>query len=176
MANFRNKQWFKNMTDEKKEELCKKLGCSLQGLKKAGFQDEDGKIKIDLLRLEMEFPSEEWQIHLDVIESKEFWKVYNHMVSLDEDDIEETLKSLEEMYCLWEDGLKFLKADTKKLITIVWVKQCKLSIIHNIEELELYLEDGDSVEKKESMMTISRKIFLHLSTLFESDLNNVKRK
>jgi len=176
MANFRNKQWFKNMTDEKKEELCNKLGCSLQGLKKAGFLDEDGKVKIDLLRLEMEFPSEEWQVHLDVVESKSFWDVYNRMASLEEDNIEETLKCLEEMYCIWNGNVKFLKADTKKLINVVWVKQCKLSISHNIEELELYIKDEDSVEKKEHMMVISRKIYLHLRTLFESDLKNVKSK
>lgn len=176
MANFRNKQWFKNMSNEKKEDLCKKLGCTLQGLKKAGFLDEDGKVKIDLLRLEMEFPSEEWQQHLDVIESDDFWKIYKHMESLDEDNIDETVKDLEEMYCLWNDNVKFLKADTKKMITVVWVKQCKLSIVHNIEELELYLHDEDSVEKKEQMMVISRKVYLHLSTLFESDLKNVKNK
>ena len=50
--NFRNKQWFKNMPQERKDEICKKFDINENTLRKCGRETEVGRIVIDLLRVD----------------------------------------------------------------------------------------------------------------------------
>ena len=44
--NFRNKQWFKKMSQECKDEICKKFDIDEKTLRKCGRETEDGHIVI----------------------------------------------------------------------------------------------------------------------------------
>ena len=170
MADFRNKQWFKALTDEEKASLCEKYGCTLQGLKKAGHV-EDGRLKVDLLRLEMPMP-EDWKKHLETVETKDFKDALSALSNTD--DVEETLKILEAMYQCWFPGTKFLKPDVKKSIVALWINQCKLFVGKAIERLEATRKGEDSQEKTDIMIVEARKAFLQLNLLFNSELCNIK--
>ena len=50
--NFRNKQWFKNLSQERKDSICKKFDIDENTLKKAGRETSDGRIVIDLVRID----------------------------------------------------------------------------------------------------------------------------
>lgn len=50
--NFRNKQWFKNLSQERKDSICKKFDIDEKTLKKAGRETGDGRIVVDLLRID----------------------------------------------------------------------------------------------------------------------------
>ena len=173
MANFRNKQWFKNMSDEEKQRLCKEFNTTLQGLKRAGYVGEDGHLKIDLLRIEVPFPSEEWKHHLENVDSEEFKKLHKELMGLENDHLEEILEVLEEMYSIWNPGVKFYKPDLKKSNINLWITQTKLFINNNIIALEEERSAEDS--DRDQMICIARKAYLHLSCLFESELNNIKK-
>ena len=41
--NFRNKQWFKNLSQDRKDEICKKFDIDEKTLKKAGRETSDGQ-------------------------------------------------------------------------------------------------------------------------------------
>lgn len=173
MSDFRSKQWFKALTEEEKKNLCERYGCTLQGLKKAGHV-EDGRLKIDLLRLEMPMP-EEWSKYLEVVESSEFVTLYENMSSMVNATTEQTLKCLESLYQCWEPSVKFLKPDLKKSNVNLWINQCKLFVTKAIERLEATKSDEDSQDKTEFMIVEARKVFLHLNALFNSELNNIKK-
>jgi len=169
MSDFRNKQWFKNLSDKEKKSLCKRYGCTEQGLKRAGHI-EDGKLKIDLLRLEMEFPSE-WMQHLEIVESEEFKSLLSKLNS--KEDTYDILLCLEEMYNLWGEN-KYLKPDLKKGNIVLWINSCKLFVNKAIETIELN-RDSDASDKTEVMATFARKVYTQLKMLFESELNNIKK-
>ena len=50
--NFRNKQWFKNMSQERKDEICKKFDIDEKTLRKCGRETDDGRIVINLLKID----------------------------------------------------------------------------------------------------------------------------
>ena len=56
--NFRNKQWFKNLSQSRKDEICKKFDIDEKTLRKCGRETEDGRIVVDLLRVDhlMHYP------------------------------------------------------------------------------------------------------------------------
>lgn len=73
MDNFRNKQWFKELTDEQKQELCKKFDINEKTLKKCGRKNSDGKIVIDLLRIDhMETVPEQWKFAYNILNESKF--------------------------------------------------------------------------------------------------------
>lgn len=161
------------MSDEEKQRLCKKYNTTLQGLKRAGYVGEDGHLKIDLLRIEAPFPTEEWKHHLENVETNKFKTLYQALKPLEDDQVEEILKVLEEMYSIWNPGVKFYKPDTKKSNIKIWITQAKLFINNNIIALEEERSAEDS--DRNQMICIARKAYLHLSSLFESELNNIKK-
>lgn len=162
------------MSDEEKQRLCKEFNTTLQGLKRAGYVGEDGHLRIDLLRIESPFPTEEWKHHLENVDSEEFKNLHKELVSLvDNEHLEEILKVLEEMYSIWNPGVKFYKPDLKKSNVNLWITQAKLFIINNIIALEEERSAEDS--DRDQMIYIARKAYLHLSSLFESELDNIKK-
>ena len=59
--NFRNKQWFKNLSQDRKDEICKKFDIDEKTLKKAGRETSDGQIVIDMLRIDnLQHTTEFW--------------------------------------------------------------------------------------------------------------------
>lgn len=172
-SKFRNKQWFKCLTDKEKKDICKRHHCTETGLKKAGYIGDDGKLKIDLLRLDCDYIPENWTYENYVVRGGDFEKLLNQLTSTEND--EDVLNVLEEMYCLFNPGTKFKKADVKK--SKIWIDQTKLSIINNIKDMqvdvEVYEKDPDNNDIG-IVMCHSHKIYTHLKVLFESDIKNIK--
>lgn len=166
MADFRNKQWFKALTEEQREALCKKLGCTMNGLKKAGFM-EDGKLKFDLLRLEYPTPPS-WGIDFNTVESEAFKKLYSQLTAAE--DLAEILTCLEDMWNLFQPGTKFLKPDLKKSVVNVWIRDCKRWITSNVESIERNRDHQDQDVPK----VFAHKVYTHLRVLFNSELKNIK--
>ena len=89
--NFRNKQWFKNMSQDRKDELCHKFDIDEKTLRKCGRETNDGRIVIDLLRLD----------HL--CHTPESWKEYNKVIqsnkiNICEGTIDEQVENLKFIY------------------------------------------------------------------------------
>lgn len=161
------------MSDEEKQSLCKEFNTTLHGLKRAGYVGEDGHLKIDILRIEVPFPTEEWMHHLEKVDSEEFKKLHKELVILENDHPEKILKILEEVYKIWRPDTKFTKPDLKKSNVNLWITQAKLLVINNIIALEEERSAEDS--DRDQMICIARKTYLYLSNLFESELNNIKK-
>lgn len=76
--NFRNKQWFRDMTQERKDSICKRLGIIEDVLKRAGTVNEFGKVVIDVLRLSYTNPVK-WKSYLEVVRTDKFRSLYNQL-------------------------------------------------------------------------------------------------
>lgn len=73
MDNFRNKQWFKELTDEQKQGICKRFNINEKTLKKCGRKNSDGKIVIDLLRIDhIETIPEYWKFAYNILNESKF--------------------------------------------------------------------------------------------------------
>lgn len=58
-----SKKWFYELSQEKKDEVCKKLSITEEVLNKSGFVNKNNEIRIDLLKLSFNNPSE-WNQYL----------------------------------------------------------------------------------------------------------------
>ena len=76
--NFRNKQWFRDMTQERKDSICERLCITEDVLKRAGTVNEFGKVVIDVLRLSYTNPIK-WKSYLEVIRTDKFRSLYNQL-------------------------------------------------------------------------------------------------
>ena len=66
MTDFRSKKWFRELDEGRKQDICRRLGVTPEALKKAGHIDDDGDLRIDLLRLH--FPQPEfWSDELRIV-------------------------------------------------------------------------------------------------------------
>ena len=172
-SKFRNKQWFKNLSDKEKKDICARHFCTEASLKKAGYIGEDGRLKIDLLRLDCNYVPEEWTYENDVVRSAEFQKKIDILKNTE--DVEDILNLFEEMYVLFNKDVKFKKADVKKCK--IWLLQTKLSILNNIKDMQFDVEDYEKNPDGYDVgiiMCYSHKIYTHLKVLFESDIKNIK--
>ena len=157
--NFRNKQWFKNMSQERKDEICKKFDIDEKTLKKAGRETEDGRIVINLLKID----------HLN--HRPESWKTYNDILSsntieLCGDTIEEKVNNIKYIYSLFND-VKFLKYK-ESVHNNLLVKQTAKYVNEWINE---YKNPENSADNNEYF---AYQIFSHVRSLIESDLKIVK--
>jgi hypothetical protein len=166
MSDFRNKQWFKALTEEQKKAICEKFGCTMDSLKKAGHLVDD-KLKIDLLRIEFPAP-ESWSKDFSIVESAEFKDLLSILAS--DEEVTSILETLEKMWTLWNPGIKFLKPDLKKSSVCLWIRDCKRWILENIESLEMNRDHEDQEVPK----LCAYKVMSHLRVLFTSELRNVK--
>ena len=94
--NFRNKQWFKNMSQERKDEICKKFDIDEKTLRKAGRETDDGRIVINLLKID------------NFLHKPESWIEYNKVIEKNklkvcEGTIEEQIENLKFIYKLFFD-------------------------------------------------------------------------
>lgn len=75
---FRNKQWFRDMSQERKDSICERLGITEDVLKRAGTVDEFGEVVIDVLRLSYPNPKK-WKSYLKTIRTDKFRSLYNQL-------------------------------------------------------------------------------------------------
>lgn len=160
--NFRNKQWFKNMSQERKDEICKQFDIDEKTLRKAGRETDDGRFVIDLLRIDhlKHYPST-WdnvykaiQNHIDN---------YEAMINNAKTD-DELISVFENLYDLFNKNsyLKYKDSVHNKVL----IEQTKHCILNDIHEY--------SINDEDSKPYYSNRIRLHLKVLLESDLKLVK--
>lgn len=155
--NFRNKQWFKNMSQERKDEICKKFDIDEKTLKKSCRETDDGRIVINLLKID----------HL--LHNPESWSDYNKVISnivikQCEGDFDEQLEYLKYIYGLFNE-VSFLKYK-KTLHNDLLVKQAIKHINYWIEEY-----NNDESDKE----YCAYQIYEHISTLLDTDIAIIKR-
>ena len=154
--NFRNKQWFKNMSQERKDEICKKFDIDEKTLRKAGRETDDGRIVINLLKID------------SLLHIPESWIEYNKIIeknklSTCEGTINEQVDNLKAIYNLFYN-VSFLKYKTS-LKNDLFVKQAAKYVNYWINEY--YSENSD----KEYC---AYQIIMHIKSTLETDLNLVK--
>lgn len=101
-TNFRNKQWFKNLSQDRKNDICKKLNINETTLKKAGRETDDGRIVIDLLRID------------HILSTPQFWdECANklHVVlpenNLNTNDVFQMISNMEYIYAFMNNDVHF---------------------------------------------------------------------
>ena len=62
-----SKKWFNELSKEQKKVICDKLDITEEVLKKSGFVNEDNNVRIDLLKVSYENPSEWNQYLLEIL-------------------------------------------------------------------------------------------------------------
>lgn len=79
---FRNKQWFRDMSQDRKDSICERLDITEDVLKRAGTVNEFGNVVIDVLRLSYTNP-EKWKSYLKTIRTEKFRSLYNQLNTKD---------------------------------------------------------------------------------------------
>ena len=160
--NFRNKQWFKNMSQERKDEICKQFDINEKTLRKAGRETDDGRFVIDLLRIDhLCHHPKSWDTSYDAI--KDHIKDYTNIINNAKSD-EELILIFEKLYNLFGEHsyLKYKDSVHNKVL----INQAKKCILNDINEYSINDEDSKSYYANRTM--------LHLKVLLESDLKLVK--
>lgn len=83
--NFRDKKWFKDMPQERKDRICKEFGITEDNLKKAGRETDDGRIVIDVMRLHYPVPVS-WEHYYNWIRDAGMPGLFEELSKLDGND------------------------------------------------------------------------------------------
>lgn len=159
--NFRNKQWFKNMSQERKDEICKKFDIDEKTLRKAGRETEDGRIVIDILRIDhLLHRPEEWKLRFEALS--------NFSLSLADVSLSD-IEFCQKIYKAFKPEVSFLKYKDN-LHNNLLVKQAEK---YTRNWYEKFLDPNATEEEKEFY---SYQVWTHVRILLESDLNIVKSK
>lgn len=160
--NFRNKQWFKNMSQERKDEICKQFDIEEKTLRKAGRETDDGHFVIDLLRIDhlKHYPNS-WDVAYNAI--KDHINNFVTMINNAKNDVELIL-IFENIYDLFNKNsyLKY-KDSVRNKVLVEQTKQCVLNDIH-----EYVTNDEDSKPY------YANRLLQHIKLLIDSDLKLVK--
>lgn len=160
--NFRNKQWFKNMSQERKDEICKQFDINEKTLRKAGRETDDGRIVIDLLRIDhmCHYPKD-WDEAYEAL--KDHIEKYNNVINETKTD-DELVLVFEEIYNLLNAHtyLKYKDSIHNKVL----LHQAKKCVQNDINE---YINNDE-----ENKPYYAYKIKMHLKVLIESDLKLIK--
>lgn len=161
--NFRNKQWFKNLSQDRKDEICKKFDIDEKTLKKAGRETFDGQIVIDMLRID----------HLQ--HTPEFWdECYKNLnVVLPEDnlntsDVRQMISNMEYIYTFMKRDVHF-GTYKSNLHNDLLTKTAHNNFKHWYDEL--HVTDASDVDHKKFCCY---QMFTHCRCLLESDLQLIK--
>lgn len=160
--NFRNKQWFKNMSQERKDEICKQFDIDEKTLRKAGRVTDDGRFVIDLLRIDhLKHHPNSWDVTYNAI--KDHINNFGTMINNAKTDAELIL-ILENIYDLFNKNsyLKY-KDSVRNKVLIEQTKQCVLNDIH-----EYVTNDEDSKPY------YANRLLQHIKLLIDSDLKLIK--
>ena len=159
--NFRNKQWFKNMPQDRKDDICKRFDIDEKTLRKCGRETDDGRIVIDLLRLD----------HMNYV--PELWiECGKKMVFVIEDtnvnDVNTMVSLMQDAYmCMYPD-VKFLKYKSS-LKNDLFVKQAYKDFIHWYNE-SISIDDITSDDFKFACY----QMYIQCRRILESDLKIIK--
>jgi hypothetical protein len=165
--NFRNKQWFKNLSQERKDKICKKFNIDEKTLKKAGRETEDGRIVINLLKIDhINTTPKLWIKCYD-----EFIKnnVYGNDLNWDFENLEDMRLRMASIYCFINPEVegKWLKYKST-LHNDLNIKDTYKRVLYWVNEAKECLTDKDYVEY------CSFQIYSQCRRLFESDLKIIK--
>ena len=162
-TNFRNKQWFKNLSQDRKDEICKKFDIDEKTLKKAGRETSDGRIVIDILRID----------HLQ--HTPELWDEYykNLHVVLPEDnlntsDVRQMISNMEYIYTFMKRDVHF-GTYKSNLHNDLLTKTAHNNFKHWYDEM--HATDASDVDHKKFCCY---QMFTHCRCLLESDLQLIK--
>lgn len=159
--NFRNKQWFKNMSQERKDEICKQFDIDEKTLRKAGRETDDGRLVIDLLRIDhLNHYPKDWDIANEALKNHTDYK--NKIASCD--NVTELVTIFEQLFNLFETHT--YSKYKESLHNDLCVKQIKDCIIADFEG---YINCDDDSKAYYANRTLS-----HLKLLLQSDLNIIK--
>ena len=159
--NFRNKQWFKNMPQERKDKICERFKIDEKTLRKCGRETEDGRIVIDLLRLD----------HITAI--PEFWnecgkKMLFVIEDVNVNDVNIMVSLMQDAYTCIYPNVKFLKYKSS-LKNDLFVKDAFKHFIH------WYNESKSIVDiKSDDFKFCCYQMFTHCRCLLETDLKLIK--
>jgi len=166
--NFRNKQWFKNLSQERKDEICKKFDIDEKTLKKAGRQTEDGRIVVDVLRIDhLLHTPESWDEYYDNISILDLSEGVLDLC-LNKNDLNEQLSVLKFTYDLLHtnnDWKKYKPSVHNDLL----VRQAFKNFMHWFNE-----RNATDPSDKEHIKFCCYQIYTHCKCLLESDLDLVK--
>lgn len=153
-TNFRNKQWFKNLSQDRKDKICKRFDIEEKTLRKSGRETEDGRIVVDILRID----------HL--LHTPKFWDECDQIISsnkinkCDDNNLENQLENIKYIYNLFNKDTKLLKYK-QSLHNDLMIKQAVKYVNHWIDEYNI--EDSD---KK----YCAYQIYMHVKSVIETDL------
>ena len=165
MVNFRNKQWFKNLAQEHKDEICKEFDITEDVLKRAGYEEND-HIYIDLLKVSYPVNTERLNPYKDIVLSDIFKKLID-IINID--DIDKKYQALCAMHSLFfKKDAKAYKEKPNDLLTSIRIKE-RCNYINNIYK-RLLINDDDP----DAQCIFSEIISSHLKVLLESDLQVLK--
>lgn len=136
MRNFRSKEWFNNMSQERKNEICKKLEITEENLKKCGFTNENGEVEIDLLKVSYKNPIE-WKTCFNII----YPTLNTYKEKLENDPV----SFITDIYCKYADVQK-VKKYKDNLSNDTRLKYSIKYILDNYKELELNKDNIEYVE------------------------------
>jgi len=156
--NFRNKQWFKKLSQNRKDEICKYFDIDEKTLRKAGRETDDGRIVVDLLRVDhlMHYPKEWDDTNKALNNRNEFLNKLKNCNTVSE--YVEVFKSLFNLF----NKNTYLKYK-QSLHNDMLVKNMYRYILND-------LENYFSVDDKEYKAFYSYRTFSHLRVLLVSDL------
>ena len=156
MENFRNKQWFKELTPEQKQEICKKFDINEQTLKKCGRKNSDGKIVIDLLRIDhMETVPDQWKIAYKILKESKF----------DYTKYESNINLCIDLYKLFHDD---------KLLKYKDTLHNRVLLEDRIRFIKFWLDMFNSSDDVSDKEFCAIQVCSHITIIIKSDLNLVK--
>ncbi len=159
--NFRNKQWFKNLSQDRKDEICKKFDIDEKTLKKAGRQTDDGRIVIDILRIDnILYTPEIWDIcfkNLNIILPNDY---------MNASDVFKMISNMEYIY-------SFMNRDAHYAIYKSNLHNDLLTKQAHINFMYWYNEKNNTFDEEYKKFCCFQ-MYTHCKCLLESDLNLIK--
>lgn len=155
--NFRNKQWFKKISQEEKDYICNELLIDEKTLKHAGRETEDGRVVINLLRID----------HINY--TPKIWDNCLKLLKKNVDILNTTDSSLEyykSLYKIFNPDVKYLSYKDNAHNN-VFLQQTSKYVTSWINKFL----NNDEYEKN----YCAYQIYAQLYRLFESDLQIIKK-
>ncbi len=163
--NFRNKQWFKNLSQDRKDEICKKFDIDEKTLKKAGRETADGRIVIDLLRIDhfIHYP-EIWDEYKKYLINDD---LFNNELNWDFTSINDKLMRLNHIWNCFTNDQKLNKYK-QSLHNDLLVEQAYKNVVNWVERAK------EDIDDEEQLGFDCYQICTIIKCLFESDIKIVK--
>jgi len=164
--NFRNKQWFKNLSQERKDEICAKFDIDEKTLKKAGRETEDGRIVVDLLRIDhMLHTPELWDVCYNALIKND---IFNNSLNWDINEVDDMILRMSSIYNFINPDVKFLKYKSS-LKNDLFAKDAYKRLLKWVNYAKEDLTDVKSVKFS------SYQIYSQVKCLLDSDLKLIKQ-